>query len=57
MAAPVINTPDVFMGLLMGRLQTSRRGVRSLVLIQSMRARWRGSPQSFDLLGSIIGSD
>ena len=35
MAAPVINTPDVFMGLLMGRLQTSRRGVRSLVLIQS----------------------
>ncbi len=49
MAAPVMNTPDVFMDLLMGRLQTSRRGVRSLVLIQSMRARWRGSPQSFDL--------
>ncbi len=32
------------------------RYVRRRIGEDAMRGRWRGSPQSFDLLGSIIGS-
>jgi len=32
------------------------RYVRRRIGEDAMRARWRGSPESFDLLGSIIGS-